>query len=165
MNGTFQTGTLACWSAGGSPLPRVSPSTHFKHRFSVQLESGKAGVLGSELRQTFTLPARLSHARLHLGFWLSRHDAPSRVPPVSAAHCAKKCPSPGKPIPPTLIVRDLYGRIVLRLSIEPHRDRAWSGLAVTLPIQARRLTLSIQVPPQPSGAGEVLLVDDVHVGP
>lgn len=164
-NGRFQTGTLACWEAGGTPRPRIAPSTHFTHRFSVQLESGRTGVSGGVVRQTFTLAAGMAHPHLHIGFWLARSVSAPRVSSGSGTRCARSCARPSPPVPPVLIVRDPHGRVVLHASLVPHRDRAWSGFSVALPAREPRLTLSIQMPAQPPGAHVELVIDDIHVGP
>jgi len=154
-NGTFRSGSLACWGASGVPVPATTAIARASHRYSAVLIAGSRGG-GGNLRQTFTVPSSLRHPVLHISYWLARSDASGQT------HTALFVP--GKVAYPSLSIADPARHILLRTMFIPHRLRAWSGLAMALPAGERSLTMTIGMPAQPERTRLTLLMDEVRLG-
>ena len=150
-NGTFKAGSLACWRVSGTPIPQTTAMARASHRYSALLTAGPQRKGGS-LSQTFTVPSPLRHPVLHISYWLGRSAVKGHV-----ALFAKETY-------PSLLIADGASHTLIRKVFMPHRERAWSGLTIALPVGGRRLTMSIGMPAQPEGIQLTLLVDEVRLG-
>ena len=151
-NGTFLTGTLACWQGGGAPAPIVRPSTRLPRRFSVILRSANSGRGGSVLSQRFALPARPAKPVLYISYWLASDITGGG----KAAH-----PAPALPL---LTIGDARGRVLQRATIDPRREYTWASFKAPLPAGARQISLTIAVPAQPQGVQMLLVIDSIAIG-
>ena len=151
-NGTFQAGSLACWHLSGSPVPQTAATARAAHRYSAVLIAGPRRG-GDTLSQAFAVPPSLRHPVLHISYWLA-HSATGGSTVLFA----------GKASYPTLLIADPARRIILRKSLMPHRERAWSGVVLALPAGGRPLTITIGLPAQPDGTRLTVLVDEVRLG-
>ena len=157
-NGGFESGTLRCWLAGGTPPPQVTLSSHRGGRYGALLRSPAPGTAPVALSQAFV---QVSGGRptLHVRYWLSRS-----VPMcVSTANC------PGLPpfLPPEASVLDATGRQVAKATLLPEHLRTWSELVLFLPASSTpaRYTVQIGVPAQPAPTAVLLYLDDITAGP
>jgi hypothetical protein len=121
----------------------------------------------SVLSQTFLLPPNPKARVLHVNFWL---EVTTMVRKQGAPTCKSACAT-ATPAYPRLTVTDSGSRPIAQASLLPRRTRVWSGLRLPLPSCAKgatcaveRLTLSLTLPPQPSGIRVVLYVNDIHLG-
>ena len=152
-NGSFLTGTLACWQgSGGSTAPVVRPSTRLPHRFSVILRSANSGRVGSALSQRFALPSRLTKPMLYVSYWLASNATSGG----KGAHTA--------PARPLLTIGDAGGRLLQRATIVPRREYTWASFKLPLPAGERRLSLTIAIPAQPRGISLLLVIDSIAIG-
>ena len=153
-NSGFESGTLRCWLAGGTPPPQVTLSSRRSGRYGALLRSPAPGTAPVAISQAF-VQASGGRPTLHVRYWLSRS-----VPVcISAANC------PGLPpfLPPQASVFDAAGRQVARATLLPEHLRTWSELALFLPVSSTpvRYTLQIGVSAQPAPTSVLLYLDDI----
>jgi hypothetical protein len=58
---------------------------------------------------------------------------------------------------------DAHGHQLKRVALLPHRERAWSGVAIPVPAGVSTLQVTIVLPPQ-AQSGAVLYVANVFLG-
>ena len=135
---------------------------HLKGPYSVRMGAVQAGKhTDSSLAQAFAIPPALKHPILHVSYWLAHN--PVHAAPGRATACTGACARAAQAALPTVTVLNARGAVVARQRLAPHRERAWSGFALTLPPLHTRLTLQIAVPPQPAGTSLLLYVDQVRL--
>jgi hypothetical protein len=154
-NGGFEAGSLVCWHTAG-PAAQLVHAIHHGGRFAVALGAATPPThpQAVTLTQQFTLPAAILHPTLHLVFWLT-HTAPACSKRSACGHSAA--------LPPQVSIFDIRRKVVAHAALVPHRERAWSGLALPFPAQRGRLTLQITLPAQPPRVAVLVYVDDVWI--